>query len=261
MIIALEQLKNYDFSLSGIHAILQAAPFRQLVVRRRTLNGFVVLIRGKCRFSFENGSFDMESGDVAYLPRGSRHIFDILSEDTEFYRIDFHVTIDGEAVFFSNRPLLMHGHLSPESTNSLSQWVADFDFAQNSVFKTELICRIFRELTADHPSAGKLRLAPAVSLLLEHPEQEISGRRLAQLCLLSTAQFYALFKEEYGVTPLAYRNRLLLQKACLLLREGALSVTEIAEALGFETLAYFSRFFKKHMGVVPSRYASWEETS
>ena len=261
MIIGLEQLKNYEFSLSQIRAILQLAPFRQLEVRRRTLNGFVVLLHGKCRFSFENGSFDMEIGDVAYLPRGSRHIFDILTEDTEFYRIDFQTAVNGEAVFFSDRPLLMHGHLSPECMNGISQLTTDFDFAQNSVSKNELLCRIFRELTAASPTAGKSRLAPAVSYLLQHPEQEISGRKLAQLCLLSAAQFYALFKEEYGITPLAYRNRLLLQKACLLLREGALSVTEIAETLGFETLAYFSRFFKKHMGVVPSRYASWEETS
>ena len=48
-----------------------------------------------------------------------------------------------------------------------------------------------------------------------------------------------------------YRNALILQKAESFLRSGSFSVSEIGEMLGFESVAYFSRFFKKHNGKSP----------
>ena len=54
--------------------------------------------------------------------------------------------------------------------------------------------------------------------------------------------------------PLEYRSSLLAKRASQLLREGSFSVTEVAEMLGFESVSYFSRFFKKHKGISPSKY-------
>ena len=51
-----------------------------------------------------------------------------------------------------------------------------------------------------------------------------------------------------------YRNTLLLQKAESLLRSGSFTVTEISQMLGFESVSYFSRFFKKHTGSSPSAF-------
>ena len=79
-----------------------------------------------------------------------------------------------------------------------------------------------------------------------------SADELAALCNLSTAQFYHLFHLEYGITPQVYHNNLLLRKAVLLLETQQYAVAEIATMLGFESPAYFSRFFKKHKGYPPS---------
>jgi AraC-like DNA-binding protein len=43
-------------------------------------------------------------------------------------------------------------------------------------------------------------------------------------------------------------------RAAELVREGALSVREIAETLGYDTPNYFSKSFKRIMGVTPSVY-------
>jgi AraC-like DNA-binding protein len=89
---------------------------------------------------------------------------------------------------------------------------------------------------------------------LEHLTEKVSCAFLAKLCCLSTAQFYNLFHAEYGVPPLEYRNDLLVRRATLLLKDGSYSVTEVAETLGFESVSYFSRFFKKHKGISPAQY-------
>ena len=44
-----------------------------------------------------------------------------------------------------------------------------------------------------------------------------------------------------------------MQKAHDLLRDNTLSISEVAYACGFESLAYFSRSFKKYYGVSPSK--------
>ena len=62
------------------------------------------------------------------------------------------------------------------------------------------------------------------------------------------------FKSEYGITLLAYIDQLKIKEAQKLLLEQKLSITDIAEKLGFNSIHYFSRHFKKHTGMSPSEY-------
>jgi AraC-like DNA-binding protein len=61
------------------------------------------------------------------------------------------------------------------------------------------------------------------------------------------------------MTPLEYRDALLMGRAKLLLRDGTFSIKEIADVLGFESVSYFSRFFKKNRGLSPSQYMKQEK--
>lgn len=67
---------------------------------------------------------------------------------------------------------------------------------------------------------------------------------------------YKLFKNEYGVSPQEYLLTLRIEKAKMLLRDDAedISVGEVAAAVGFNDQLYFSRSFKKHVGLAPSEY-------
>jgi AraC-like DNA-binding protein len=63
------------------------------------------------------------------------------------------------------------------------------------------------------------------------------------------------FRDEYGITVLGYLNSLRLKEAKRLITEGRQSVTAIADHLGFESIHYFTRFFKKMTGKTPTEYA------
>ena len=63
------------------------------------------------------------------------------------------------------------------------------------------------------------------------------------------------FKNAYGITILGYINSLKLQEAKRLLRQNKLSVTEISEKLGFTSIHYFCKFFKKTTGNSPVEYS------
>lgn len=63
------------------------------------------------------------------------------------------------------------------------------------------------------------------------------------------------FKTQYGITIFNYINNLKIKEAKALLRSEKLSITEISERIGFESVHYFCRSFKKSTGVSPTEYS------
>ena len=253
MIIDLNELRKYDFRVSRVNVIHQKPKYRRLVVNSRPINGFLLIVHGSCRYAFEGGEFSLDPDSVVYLPTGSRHVLEIESEDIEFFRVDFDLYIDGEFALFSNSPKKMCDSAPRECAEAVRALMDACQYSNDSIRRTELICTVLRSLAANFEDPGKERLSPAISYLIEHLTDEIDCSALARLCHLSSSQFYNLFREEYKTSPLAYRDSLLMQKATVLLQD-MFSVTEVAEMLGFESVSYFSRFFKKNCGVSPLNY-------
>jgi AraC-like DNA-binding protein len=71
---------------------------------------------------------------------------------------------------------------------------------------------------------------------------------------MSYSKFRKLFKESTGESPNQYHLNLRLDKAKELLHTTNLNVTEVAYNLGFESVFYFSKLFKKKNGVSPKSY-------
>lgn len=253
MIINFHDLSKYDFELSEINVIHQRPNYRRLVVSSRYVNGFLVIVQGFCRYTFENSEISLFPDSVVYLPSGSKHILEIESEDIEFFRIDFRLKIDGEIALFSDCPLKICNTLSQEGSEAVRALMDTCVYRPNTIRKTELICTIFRAISSSSDSARTDRLAPAARYLAENYMNNVDCAQLAKLCHLSSSQFYNLFREEYKTSPLAYRDSLIVQRAKILLEDMFL-VTEVADILGFESVSYFSRFFKKHCGIPPLKY-------
>ena len=63
-----------------------------------------------------------------------------------------------------------------------------------------------------------------------------------------------LFKKNLGMTFTEHLNQTRVGKSCSLLTSTTLSLSEIASRCGFEDQSYFSKVFKKQMGVSPKEY-------
>ena len=62
------------------------------------------------------------------------------------------------------------------------------------------------------------------------------------------------FKEETGMTILEYLTEERMRKACELLRDPAYKVKDVAVAVGYENISYFTQLFAKKFGVTPNEY-------
>lgn len=255
MIIPFESLKNYIFSVADVKALRITPSYKTLNVINRSCNGLLYLEEGSCTYTFGENEFSIKAGAVVYLPLNSKHKLTITSEKFSYYRIDFTLKAEGEIILFSDFPFKITDHTTPESIEAIIDLVGDFHLQENTILNTEKICRIFSSLQKDNKEVGIKKILPAVKYIREHFTEEIDCVELSKLCFLGTSRFYQLFRKEFGVTPLEYRNSIILNQAKLLLSSGDISVKEIAFNLGFQTVAYFSRFFKKHTGYSPSEYA------
>ncbi len=255
MIVAIDALAEYDFLLSRIAALHRVPTYRTLLITSRPKNGFLYVTKGACEFEIGTERIALDAGGVMYLPQGCTHTMTVTSEAIEFYRIDFTLTIDGEFTLFSDQPIKLTDTASQKLHEAVIALTEATAFGGNRILRMEKLCTIIGALCRTPSPARTKKLAAAVQYLEEHFTENVNCRHLAALCFLSTAQFYSLFHTHFGLTPLEYRDRLLLRRAKSMLEGSDVTVAETASALGFRSAAYFSRFFKKQTGLSPSAYA------
>lgn len=99
------------------------------------------------------------------------------------------------------------------------------------------------------------KIKPAVDYIESRlPSGEIDYNALHQMCGISYSYFKRLFTAKFGSPPVKYITERRISYARDLLITGRYKVSEIAEMSGFDDLYYFSRVFKKVLGVSPKNY-------
>ena len=97
-----------------------------------------------------------------------------------------------------------------------------------------------------------LSVCNGIVLRLEHGGRSTGA--LAGEMALSRSWLYRKVREEFGVSPNQLIQRIRLERAAQLLKEQAGNISEVAYAVGFNSLSYFNRCFRAHFDVAPSAY-------
>ena len=74
--------------------------------------------------------------------------------------------------------------------------------------------------------------------------------------MIGRTQLQNVFQKEVGMGVIEYFSKMKIDNAKHLIRIGSLNFTQISEQLGYASIHYFSRQFKKLIGMTPSEYAS-----
>lgn len=88
----------------------------------------------------------------------------------------------------------------------------------------------------------------------EHYQEAIKLEDVAEIVNLNPAYFSTLFVRKTGQSFTEYVTLFKIKKACELLTNSDMNINEIAGSLGFPDARYFSKLFRKKMGLKPTEY-------
>lgn len=91
--------------------------------------------------------------------------------------------------------------------------------------------------------------------LAEHYPEKITLELLAASQNISISQLKRIFKEHTGDSVITYLTALRIKEAKRMIQESSLNFSQIAVAVGYDNIYYFSSVFKKHTGMTLTEYS------
>jgi len=217
----------------------------------------------RCMISGENHLIS-EGNLILFRPWDAQRYTYLCREKTKVYWLHF----SGQGIpsllrqSFINGPYLYIGR-SPEARELFEKMIHELQMHQ---FQYEMfLCSHFTMLlsclsrhlmmqTSSPLTRHQESLSQIIEFIHAHLYEEIPVEELARSCSMSTSHFIHQFKSFTGFSPHTYQTRLRLERAKELMYSTTMNISEIAFAVGYDNPLYFSRLFRRHMGLSPSEY-------
>ncbi len=148
----------------------------------------------------------------------------------------------GQTYHYSGRNNYLPEIMGLETTDEIRQWFIDkiSKACQNVISKRE-------------ERSGNI-LKTAMNYINDNFQKDISLDDVSRVVNISPYYFSKIFKEENGLNFIEYLTNVRIDKAKKLLEDSNLSIKEICLSCGYTDPNYFSRSFKKNVGVTPTEY-------
>jgi AraC-like DNA-binding protein len=211
----------------------------------------------------EDGRLVIGGGDLLLLPKGLAHAY---GADPDKPWTLYWVHFDGELVADFLRPL---GKGPLWRIGVQPRLLAEFDALLNLrkqglslphfIYAAHQLQALLTSL-AVLPARAKLKSGRVLdvdavqAVMRSHLHDSLNLEALAAQFKLSRFHFAKTYRALTGHAPIQDFIQLKMAHACRLLDEGEQSIREVAEQLGYEDQYYFSRLFRKAVGMAPSHY-------
>lgn len=137
-------------------------------------------------------------------------------------------------------------------SQSKSSSIYKEDLATNMLERLLLMCKD-RDADKQHQHPDP-RVTKVCNYISEHIDAELSIKELSEVACLSASRLSHLFKQQTGMTLKAWRDDQRISLAKHLLMTTGMPIGNISRMLGYADALYFSRVFRKKVGVSPSDY-------
>lgn len=223
------------------------------------------VLAGQGTLQINEQTFSVHAGDAFLIPAGQVSYYEADKEDPWTYiwinflgiqskNYLYRIMRAAEEHFVIRRLPVERYREAVFELLSIQEDTTSSFFAANSIL-LRIMSYLFADISFQEKEWGQLNAADRVRFYLDMNYSK--NLRLKDVALhFGYHPHYVtrIFNERFGIGPKQYLMNLKLKKACSLLRSTRLTVTVIAESLGFEDVLAFSRTFKKTFGVSPTDY-------
>ena len=255
----MKELMQYDFGVTDIDvACYVGEGAGALVHPTRKNHGIVLVTSGEKEYIFDDGTrLSATRNRVLYLPEGMSYHVRVVAGGA-CYAINFKIA---DPVSF--RPFSFETKVHAHLTDCFKTAVRAFEskpFGYRTICKAqlyEILATLKKEYGSKYMTRGMAEvIEPAVSYIhREYTNGNIPVAHLAALCGVSESYFRNIFRSVFGTSPLEYIKELKIARAKELLCSHLYTVSAVAMLSGYHDESYFSREFKKAVGVAPSEYS------
>ena len=150
-------------------------------------------------------------------------------------------------------PSKVHPYYIDAISSKYARIIEDADDIPN-----EMMWQMVRDYCAYVRRYSLKEYSPAVQKVMNYVNLNVSEpltlKSLAAMCFISPSYLSALFKQETGTTLIDYINTQRVNRAAQLLVQNNHTIAAVAEEVGILDVNYFTKIFKKTLGVTPTRY-------
>lgn len=230
----------------------------------RNTNTLFLITDGEGSLSSGEYRSSFSVGDIFFLPSGCECEYSFEQKGSPAaYAINFKL-IGKEHVDKANESFL-HIGADNKNTNKIIRMIIQqmIEKSEKNVLGKELLLisylyKIIFELYSaknENPNA-RSEIQRGIKYIEANYLEEFEIEEIARRCGMCLSLFYKSFKENTGLTPIEYKNRLKIDRAIELLKEKRHSLEDISNALNFCNQSYFIRTFKHFTGFTPKQFMS-----
>lgn len=227
---------------------------------------FLRVTRGSMRVVCGNDTLDAVAGQLVIIPPRVLHEGYTVDESVEYDCLMFDVRYFYNDTEICKRllPPIFDGRAVFRALASDGETVRCFDtvFADGQKGSLETTARIYELLGLIYRNsllelgaqAKNLTVKRIIDYIEENAKEDITVDLLAEKFAYSKAYLCRKFKDVTGLSPMLYLKIYRLEAACKKIVNRETNISNIAKELGFSDANYFTRCFKAHFGVSPTRY-------
>lgn len=241
-------------------------PLKEYRVASRYADSLLYYVSGGHSFDFGDCKLEARAGQVLYIPYGSAYTNQTLTENTEYYQIDFVLLRGGKPYPLFERAMVLPVEESHGYYGIMRQVYEQYSLgdASGRYFCAGSVLNMIGMLTKEKndrelKTRGIGRIEKSISYLDEYYYLDTPVSELAEMSATCVSNLEKTFKSCLGMTPLAYRNKLRMDRAKMLL-SGGVSIADTCRRIGIPDVYYFSKLFKKYWGITPGEYAKTNKT-
>lgn len=212
----------------------------------------------------------IKRGDLIVLPKNIPHEYRADSQEPwSLYWVHFEGTAAG--LFLDNLNMPLRHHVIPLGLHP--KLINDFDnllsvrktgYNLNAfIYASNLLAQMLSYIAMLTPKTkmqpgNYIDLDEIQAMMEEHINGQLDLETIAKEANLSKYHFSKKYKDLTGYSPIQHFIHLKMERACYLLDISNQSVAAVSETLGYEDAQYFSRIFKKVIGLSPREYRKLE---